>query len=334
MKKFEPLITIDISVNASNELANNELCSHNFRNLKIISRNSTLALYQANEVKLRLCQLYPNILIDVMGISTTGDHIVDRSLAAIGGKGLFTAELELALKDGLADLAVHSAKDLPASLPPEFTLSGFMEREDSRDVFVANLYSGLNELPDGAIIGTASARRAMFIKKYYPHCHIKLLRGNIHTRLRKLDEGEYDGIILAAAGLHRLNLRGRITEYLDPSKFIPAIAQGALAIEILADNHYLSEILDKLNHADTDIAVKTEREVGRILQVGCSVPIAVHAWVKAETLYINSCLVDTCSGKTCQFYGYSFRHEYLSLAAICADSLLSQGAYEILKRYN
>lgn len=301
--------------------------------IRIISRSSPLALWQTNYIKDLLNKLYSHLKIEIIGITTTGDSILDRSLDKIGGKGLFTKELEVALLNGSADLAVHSAKDLPAVLPTEFMLSGFLVREDARDVFVAKLYSSLDDLPNGAVIGTSSSRRAMLLHRYYPHCQIKLLRGNIHTRLKKLNDGEYDGIVLAAAGLNRLGLSQLIKQYLNKAQFIPSIGQGALAIELLKNNTELYNLVDILKDADTDIAIKTEREVGRILQAGCSVPIAAHAWFEHGLLHLKSCIYDKDQGISCEFYGSSVREEYLNLATNCANELLAQGANIILEKY-
>lgn len=261
--------------------------------LRIITRKSPLAMWQAEYVAKQLCALYPKLQVDIKGVVTVGDKILDKSLDKIGGKGLFIKELEVELLNHGADMAVHSLKDVSAVVDPLFQIIPVFEREDPRDVFVANKsqpITTLSSLPLGAVIGTSSARRIAILNKHYSHLKTKLLRGNLHTRISKLDASdEYSGIILAKAGLTRIGLESRITEILDPTIFIPAIGQGSLAIEILSSRATeLHGILTPLMHADTEIAVTCEREVGRLLNANCSTPIAVHASIEDEKVTLNA----------------------------------------------
>jgi hydroxymethylbilane synthase len=301
--------------------------------LKIISRNSPLAVWQAELVKERLTSLYPDLQISILGIATQGDKILDKSLDKIGGKGLFIKELETALLRGEADIAVHSLKDLPANLLPEFTLAAILERDDPRDAFISNYYADLTAMPAGAIIGTSSARRLALLHKYYPHLQVKLLRGNLQTRLRKLDNGEYDAIILAAAGLKRLGLMQRIRQLLNVEQFIPAIGQGALAIEILHNCPQLANLLKPLTHEDSYIATSAEREVGRYLAASCSVPIAVYATILYDQITIKAMLADSTAGIYYFAEAVADKQDYLAAATRCASQLIAQGALTLLERY-
>src|SRR5450830_568347 len=219
--------------------------------LVIASRESRLAMWQAEHVRDRLAALYPECRVDILGMTTRGDQILDRTLSKVGGKGLFVKELEVAMAEGRADLAVHSLKDVPMELPEGFALAAVLEREDPRDAFVSNDYASLAELPDGAIVGTSSLRRQSLIAARFPQLVIKPLRGNLDTRLGKLDRGDYAAIILAAAGLKRLGLTARIRAFIDPEQSLPAPGQGALAIEILSHREDLLRTLAPLNHADS-----------------------------------------------------------------------------------
>jgi hydroxymethylbilane synthase len=230
-------------------------------------------------------------------MTTRGDQILDRTLSKVGGKGLFVKELEQALLDGRADLAVHSMKDVPAELAPEFALAVTMRREDPRDAFVSPTYAGLADMPAGAVVGTSSLRREAQIRKRYPHLAIAPLRGNLDTRLRKLDAGDYGAIVLAAAGLKRLGLAERIRAVLTPTESLPAAGQGALAIETLAGRADLAAALAPLNHADTAACVLAEREVSRLLGGSCSVPLAAYGVVEGGQLRLRA-RVATVDGQT------------------------------------
>ncbi|MFC3627467.1 hydroxymethylbilane synthase [Vogesella amnigena] len=255
--------------------------------LVIASRESKLAMWQAEHIKARLEALYPQLAVEILGMTTQGDQILDKTLSKIGGKGLFVKELEQALQDGRADIAVHSIKDVPMNLPAGFALAAICEREDPRDAFVSNNYASLHELPAGAVVGTSSLRRESQIRARFPHLTIKPLRGNVQTRLRKLDEGEFDAIILAAAGLKRLELAERIRCELAPSESLPAVGQGALGIEIRADRSDLLELLAPLNHADTAACVTAERSLSRVLGGSCQIPIGGFATITDDVITLG-----------------------------------------------
>ncbi|MFN8770560.1 MAG: hydroxymethylbilane synthase [Neisseriaceae bacterium] len=291
--------------------------------LRIISRNSPLAIAQSKLVSEQINALYPDLFIEIIGITTEGDKILDKHLDKIGGKGLFVKELQQKLLDGEADIAVHSLKDLPHETFSEFIIPAVLKREDVSDCFISNHYDKLADLPKGAIIGTSSARRIALVNHYYPHLKIKMLRGNVGTRLAKLDNGDYDGIILASAGLKRLNLTSRIKETLDPNTFVPAIGQGALAIEILSNRLDLMILLAKLDDNDTWLEVETEREVGKLLGADCSMPIGVHANVAENGKFNLTAMVFndkffTVSVSDC-------KDNYLSLAKTIIKELKNKG---------
>jgi hydroxymethylbilane synthase len=247
------------------------------KKLVIASRESALAMWQALHIQARLRALYPNCDVQILGMTTTGDQILDSPLSRIGGKGLFVKELEIALEDGSADLAVHSMKDVPMNLPAGFILAATGEREDPRDAFVSNNFANLESLPHGSVVGTSSLRRQSQIQARFPHLKIESLRGNVQTRLRKLDEGQYAAIILAAAGLIRLGLGDRIRAFIAPTDSIPAVGQGALGIEIRTDRTDLIEVLAPLNHIDTQLCVEAERGFSRALAGSCTVPLGAYA---------------------------------------------------------
>jgi hydroxymethylbilane synthase len=264
--------------------------------LVIASRESRLAMWQAEHVRARLLELYPHSAVEILGMTTRGDQILDRTLSKVGGKGLFVKELELAMLGGHADLAVHSLKDVPMELPPEFELAAVLQREDARDAFVSNDYDSLAALPAGAVVGTSSLRRQALIKARYPHLVIQPLRGNLDTRLSKLDRGDYAAIILAAAGLKRLGLPQRIRSLLEPEQSLPAPGQGAMAIEILAGRADLRALLAPLNHADTSAAVRAERTLSRVFGGSCQVPLAAYATMDGAQLRMRA-MVATPDGQ-------------------------------------
>ncbi|MYM91692.1 hydroxymethylbilane synthase, partial [Rugamonas sp. FT82W] len=258
--------------------------------LVIASRESRLAMWQAEHVRARLTLLYPQCDIKIVGMSTKGDQILDRTLSKVGGKGLFVKELEVAMAEGRADLAVHSLKDVPMELPEGFALAAVLEREDPRDAFVSNDYASLDELPAGAVVGTSSLRRQSLIAARYPQLVIKPLRGNLDTRLGKLDRGDYAAIILAAAGLKRLGLPERIRALLDPAASLPAAGQGAMAIEIAERNDGidLMALLAPLNHEATAQAVTAERKVSKVFGGSCQVPLAAYATVEDGQMHLRA----------------------------------------------
>ena len=257
------------------------------KKLVIASRESMLAMWQAEHIKGRLKALYPDFEVEILGMTTRGDQILDRTLSKIGGKGLFIKELEQALQDGRADLAVHSIKDVPMELPEGFALAAIGERASPFDAFVSNQYARLEDMPEGAIVGTSSLRREAQLRAKFPHLTIQPLRGNVQTRLSKLDNGDYDAVILAAAGLQRLGLDGRIREILSPADSLPAAGQGALGIEIAARRTDLADILRPLNHEETAACVTAERALARALGGSCQVPLAAYCVMEDGLLTLN-----------------------------------------------
>jgi hydroxymethylbilane synthase len=262
----------------------------------IASRESRLALWQAEHVRERLAQLHPSLRVDILGVTTRGDRILEVSLAKIGGKGLFVKELEQAIAKGRADLAVHSAKDVPMDLSEGFTLAAIMTRADARDAFVSNRYAALREVPAGNVIGTSSLRRESQLRARYPRLEVRALRGNLDTRLAKLDRGDYAGIVLAVAGLERLGLAGRIREILTPELSLPAVGQGALAIECMSDRLDMLGLLAPLDDPLTAACVRAERAVSRALAGSCEVPLAAHAEASGDELLIRG-LVGSPDGR-------------------------------------
>jgi len=255
--------------------------------LTIASRESALAMWQAEHIRDRLSALHPGCEVGILGMTTRGDQILDVTLSKIGGKGLFVKELEVALEAGQADLAVHSMKDVPMELPPGFELAVIGEREDPRDAFVSNQYERLSDLPPGSVVGTSSLRREAQLRARYPHLAVKPLRGNVGTRLKKLDEGQFDAILLAAAGLKRLGLGDRIKSLLSVEDSIPAAGQGALGIEIRSGNPTVATMLSTLNHAETAACVRAERQVSRVLGGSCQVPLGAHAVLRDGRLEMH-----------------------------------------------
>jgi hydroxymethylbilane synthase len=252
----------------------------------IATRESRLALWQAEHVKALLEQQGHQVTL--LGMTTQGDQILDRALSKVGGKGLFVKELELALEEGRADLAVHSLKDVPMELPPGFTLACVMEREDPRDAWVSSSYATLMDLPQGGVVGTSSLRRMALVRALRPDLKIEALRGNLDTRLRKLDEGLYDGIVLAAAGLKRLGLESRIRTVFEPAQMLPAAGQGALGIEVRTGRDDVVAALAPLMHLPSWLAVSAERAVSRVMGGSCSMPLAAHAVFTGDLLNIHA----------------------------------------------
>jgi hydroxymethylbilane synthase len=297
--------------------------------LVIATRRSRLALWQADHIKHRLEALHRGFSVETLALSTRGDDLIDRRLDQAGGKGLFVKELEQAMSDGRADLAVHSIKDVPAELPPGFTLAAITAREDPRDVFVSRSYQKLAEMPRGASVGTSSLRRGAQIAERHPQLEIRLLRGNVDTRLAKLDRGEYDAIVLAAAGLERLGLAARATAHLEVDEMLPAPGQGALGIECLAARDDVAALLAPLADSATTACVRAERAVSRALGGSCSLPLAAYAEC-SEKLRLRA-LVASSDGKRvvrCDLEGEARDPEAAGERA--AAALRAQGADEIL----
>ncbi|MDP2787208.1 MAG: hydroxymethylbilane synthase [Pseudomonadota bacterium] len=258
----------------------------------IATRESQLALWQAEHVKARLMALHPGLEVELLGMTTQGDQILDSPLSRIGGKGLFVKELEVAMAEGRADLAVHSIKDVPMDLPEGFEMAAILEREDPRDAFVSNVYPSLEALPPNARVGTSSLRRQAQIRARLPHLHVDTLRGNVNTRLRKLDEGQYAAILLAAAGLKRLGFESRIRATLAPEESLPAVGQGAIGIEIRSGRPELAALLSPLNHPETAACVRAERAMSRALHGGCQAPIGGYAVVRGDLIYLRAFVAD------------------------------------------
>lgn len=298
--------------------------------LVIASRESALAMWQARHIQSRLQALYPNVEVTILGMTTTGDQILDTPLAKVGGKGLFVKELEAALADGRADLAVHSMKDVPMNLPEGFMLAATGEREDPRDAFVSNHFASLEDLPIGSIVGTSSLRRQSQLQARFPHLVIESLRGNLQTRLRKLDEGQYAAIILAAAGLIRLELGDRIRQFISPEHSIPAVGQGALGIEISASRPDLIVTLAPLNHADTQVCVEAERGMSRALAGSCTVPLGAYAVCEADTIHITGFVASVDGKQMLVEKTAGTRQHAEALGKALANQLIAKGANKIL----
>jgi hydroxymethylbilane synthase len=298
--------------------------------LVIASRESALAMWQAEHIRDRLRALYPQTDVSILGMTTQGDQILDVTLSKIGGKGLFVKELETALENGSADIAVHSLKDVPMNLPEGFVLACIGEREDPRDAFISNHFSGLAELPPGSVVGTSSLRRESQLRARFPHLDIQPLRGNVQTRLRKLDEDQYAAIILAAAGLKRLGLGARIRAVISSEDSLPAVGQGALGIETRADRPDLVKLLSPIHHPDTAACVLAERAMSRALSGSCQVPLGGFAEVQGKQLRMRG-FVATPDGQLllrAEQIGNVDQPEALGNAV--AQALLAQGAAAIL----
>ncbi len=299
--------------------------------IRIATRKSPLALWQAEHVARLLETTFPGIKTELVKMSTQGDKILDAPLAKIGGKGLFVKELEVGMLEGTADIAVHSMKDVPVEFPEGLHLGAILSREDPTDAFVSNHYASLTDLPPNARIGTSSLRRQCQIKALYPHAEILTLRGNVNTRLAKLDAGEYDAIILASAGLKRLGLAERIAQCLDTKVSLPAIGQGAIGIECRSDDMELNGMLSKLHDHETGICVAAERAMNARLSGGCQVPIAGFAEIQDNMLFMRG-LVGSPDGSVIYRSESSGKLEHAEIIGkTIAEDLLSQGADKVLQ---
>lgn len=298
--------------------------------IRIATRHSPLAMWQANFVKAELLKYHPHLIVELLPMKTKGDKILDTPLAKVGGKGLFVKELEVAMLEGRADIAVHSMKDVPVDFPQGLGLSVICKREDPRDAFVSNQYQSIEQLPQGAVVGTSSLRRQCQIRALRPDLKIKDLRGNVNTRLAKLDDGLYDGIILAAAGLLRLQMSKRIASYIEPEISLPAVGQGAVGIECRLDDQQTIALLKPLEDAETRVRVTAERAMNLALQGGCQVPIGSFALLQGDQLFLRG-LVGSVDGKEIirkEITGHQDQAELLGLTV--AKQLLASGAKEIL----
>ena len=301
------------------------------KTLKIATRQSPLALWQANYVKDRLQQLYPDLTIELVPMVTKGDVILDSPLAKIGGKGLFVKELENALLNKEADIAVHSMKDVPMQFPEGLGLAVICQREDPRDAFVSHAYRTFAELPQGAVVGTSSLRRQCQLKALRPDLDIRSLRGNVGTRLSKLDNGDYDAIILASAGLIRLGLADRIASFIDVEQSLPAAGQGAVGIECRTDDVQVHTLLAPLADAETTYCVRAERAMNNHLQGGCQVPIGGYAVLQQGQLYLRALVGDIDGSRIIRAEGKSAVENAEVLGVQIAEQLLAQGADKILQ---
>lgn len=312
------------------ENSSNRSAPAGLRTLVIASRESALAMWQAEYIRMKLTALYPELDVRILGMTTRGDQILNSPLAQIGGKGLFVKELEQAMEEGRADIAVHSMKDVPMVLPEGFQLAAIGEREDPRDAFVSLRFAGLADLPPGARVGTSSLRRQSQLLEAYPHLSIEMLRGNVGTRLRKLDEGQYDAIILAAAGLKRLGLGERITATLAPEESLPAVGQGALGIECRTDRRDVQELVAPLNDASTAACVTAERAMSRALAGSCQVPLGGYGEIRDGRLQLRGFVAATDGSHVIRGVVEGRPEEAEAIGLALAERLREQGADALL----
>lgn len=305
--------------------------ANSVKKLRIASRESALALWQSEHIKARLEALYPELEVEIVGMTTKGDKILDVPLAKIGGKGLFVKELEASMLEGDTDIAVHSMKDVPMEFPEGLELAVICEREDPFDAFVSNQVSSLDELPQGARVGTSSLRRQSQIAALRPDLEILPLRGNVNTRLAKLDAGEYDAIILAASGLKRLGFNERIKSTLPENDSLPAVGQGALGIECRSQDHAIKELLKPLRHEPTWLCVSAERAMNHYLHGGCQVPIAGYATLSGDEISMTGLVASTDGCNVLKASQKGSATDAEKLGVDIAKALLEQGAGELLK---
>jgi len=298
--------------------------------LRIATRKSPLALWQSEYVAARLRAAHPGLEVVLVPLSTRGDEVLDRSLAAIGGKGLFLKELELAMQRGEADCAVHSLKDVPMELEPGFALPAVLERADPADAFVSNACADLDALPQGAVVGTSSLRRQAQLRARRPDLQLRDLRGNVNTRLAKLDAGEYDAIILACAGLQRLGLDARIRARLLPPQWLPAPAQAVVACECRAGDERTIGLLSVLEHAPSRTVIEAERALNRSLHGSCHVPVAAFAELRGDALHLQALVGSAADGRAVRAEGEGAAADPESLGRRLAAELLERGAGEFL----
>ncbi|RDI38369.1 hydroxymethylbilane synthase [Aquicella lusitana] len=303
------------------------------RHLVIATRESPLALQQAESIKQLLIAHHPHLSVDLLGITTQADKRLDVTLTEIGGKGLFVKELEEALLDGRADIAAHSMKDVPMDLPPGLSLPVMIEREDPRDVFVSNNYASLDQMGSGTALGTSSLRRQTQLRAQRPDLAFENLRGNIHTRLKRLDKGDFDAIVLAAAGLKRMHLDARIRSYLSVEQSLPAAGQGALGIECREEDEPILSLIKPLNHAVTYACVSAERALCRRLGGGCKVPVAAYAQIHHGLLTLHGLVANRNGTRILRVRHEGDPHCADSVGIRAAEELIQQGAEKILKEF-
>ncbi len=300
------------------------------RPLRIATRKSPLALWQAEHVRARLQSAHPGLRVELLAIQTTGDKILDSPLAKIGGKGLFIKELEQSLRERQTDIAVHSMKDVTVDLPADLALPVILERDDPRDAFISNAYGSLEELPEGARIGTSSLRRQCQLHALSRGFLTEDLRGNVGTRLKHLDDGRFDAIILAAAGVRRLGLAARVRQYLEPPIMLPAIGQGAIGVECRADDTEIHALIAPLHHGETAVCVLAERAINRRLFGGCQVPIAGHARLRGETIELEALVGSPDGARLVRGSSAGAADQGERLGLELAEELLRRGAGSIL----
>lgn len=298
----------------------------------IATRESPLALWQAEHVQALLRERYPEKDVKLLGMTTKGDQILDKTLSKIGGKGLFVKELEVAMQQGAAHLAVHSLKDVPMELPEGFVLAAVSSREDPRDAFVSPRYETLESMPAGSVVGTASLRRELMLRSKFPHLVVKPVRGNVGTRLRKLDSGEYDALIMASAGLKRLALEERIREIISDEISLPSPGQGALGLECLANDEKTREAVAFINDEQTRACCLAERAVSRALGGSCQVPLAAYATITDSTMRLRALIGDHTTGELVATEQTGPWTEHERLASEAVDALLKQGARRYIEK--
>ena len=298
----------------------------------IATRESPLALWQAEHVQALLRDRYPEKDVKLLGMTTKGDQILDKTLSKIGGKGLFVKELEVAMQEGAAHLAVHSLKDVPMELPEGFVLAAVSSREDPRDAFVSPRYETLESMPAGSVVGTASLRRELMLRSKFPHLVVKPVRGNVGTRLRKLDSGEYDALIMASAGLKRLGLEERIREIISDEISLPSPGQGALGLECLSNDEKTREAVAFINDEQTRACCLAERAVSRALGGSCQVPLAAYATITDSTMRLRALIGDHTTGELVATEQTGPWTEYERLASEAVEALLKQGARRYIEK--
>jgi hydroxymethylbilane synthase len=301
------------------------------KTLKIATRKSPLALWQAEHVKARLEYHHPGLKVELVKMTTKGDQILNSPLSKIGGKGLFIKELEVGMMEGVADIAVHSMKDVPYEIPPGFELGAILKRENPFDAFVSNHYESIDDLPQGAKVGTCSMRRIVQLKALRPDLEILDLRGNVNTRLQKLDDGEYDAIILACAGLIRLKFEDRIKQQISAEQSLPAVGQGAVGIEIRENDQEILDLIAPLIDTETSYRITCERAMNARLEGGCSVPIAGYSTIEDDQITLTGLVGNVDTGVILKEQVSGSIDESERLGIVLADKLISLGAKDILK---
>lgn len=300
--------------------------------ITIATRESPLALWQAEHVQALLRERYPEKKVELLGMTTQGDQILDKTLSKIGGKGLFVKELEIAMQKKLAHLAVHSLKDVPMELPEGFVLAAVSQREDPRDAFVSNRYESLESMPAGSVVGTASLRRELMLRSRFPHLKVKPVRGNVGTRLKKLDSGEYDALVMASAGFKRLGLKDRIREIISDDVSLPSPGQGALGIECLQSDLDTQQAVAFINDEKTRACCLAERAVSRALGGSCQVPLAAYATIEDSVMRLRALVGDNTTGESVSTEVKGDWQTYEQLAQKAVEDLLKQGARSYIEK--